>query len=156
MMNQGIHTVDMLQWLAGPVTSLSAKAKAVLRNIEVEDTVTAALEFASGALGILEITTTALDGKGQRLVFHGEKGKLVIEEDTIVALQINGEDVELPSFEPFKVIPDGHRLQIQDMAVAVRDGRDPVITGADGRHSLEIILGAYEASRQRKEIELQV
>ncbi|MFE0558635.1 Gfo/Idh/MocA family protein [Paenibacillus sp. NPDC058910] len=155
MMNQGIHTVDMLQWLVGPVASLSAKAKAVLRNIEVEDTVIAALEFESGALGVLEITTTACDGKGQRLVIHGEKGVLVIEEDTIVSLEIDGQQVQLPEFEPFKVIPDGHRLQIRDMALAVREGREPIVTGKDGRHSLEIILGTYEASRQRKEIELQ-
>lgn len=155
MMNQGIHTVDMLQWLVGPVASLTAKAKAVLRKIEVEDTVIAALEFASGALGVLEITTTACDGKGQRLVIHGDKGVLVIEEDTIVSLEIDGQQIQLPEFEPFKVIPDGHRLQIRDMAHAVREGRQPVITGKDGRHSLEIILGTYEASRQRKEIELQ-
>ncbi|MGE7825833.1 Gfo/Idh/MocA family protein [Paenibacillus sp. NPDC093718] len=155
MMNQGIHTVDMLQWLVGPVASLSAKAKAVLRNIEVEDTVIAALEFASGALGVLEITTTACDGKGQRLVIHGDKGVLVIEEDTIVSLEIDGQQIQLPEFEPFKVIPDGHRLQIRDMALAVREGRQPVITGKDGRHSLEIILCTYEASRQRKEIQLQ-
>lgn len=155
MMNQGIHTVDMLQWLVGPVASLSAKAKAVLRNIEVEDTVIAALEFESGALGVLEITTTACDGKGQRLVIHGEKGVLVIEEDTIVSLEIDGQQVQLPEFKPFKVIPDGHRLQIRDMALAVREGREPVITGKDGRHSLEIILGTYEASRQHKEIKLQ-
>jgi len=155
MMNQGIHTVDMLQWLAGPVASLSAKAKAVLRNIEVEDTVIAALEFVNGALGVLEITTTACDGKGQRLVIHGDKGVLIIEEDTIVSLEIDGVQVELPEFEPFKVIPDGHRLQIRDMALAVREGRRPVITGEEGRHSLEIILGTYEASMQRQEIELQ-
>lgn len=155
MMNQGIHTVDMLQWLVGPVASLSAKAKAVLRNIEVEDTVIAALEFASGALGVMEITTTACDGKGQRLVIHGEKGVIVIEEDTIVSLEIDGQQVQLPEFEPFKVIPDGHRLQIRDMALAVREGRKPVVTGKDGRHSLEIILGTYEASRQHKEIKLQ-
>ncbi|MGG4095752.1 Gfo/Idh/MocA family protein [Paenibacillus lautus] len=155
MMNQGIHTVDMLQWLVGPVASLSAKAKAVLRNIEVEDTVIAALEFESGALGVLEITTTACGGKGQRLVIHGEKGVLVIEEDTIVSLEIDGQQVQLPEFEPFKVIPDGHRLQIRDMALAVREGREPVVTGKDGRHSLEIILGTYEASRQHKEIKLQ-
>ena len=104
---------------------------------------------------MLEITTTACDGKGQRLVIHGDKGVLVIEEDTIVSLEIDGQQIQPPEFEPFKVIPDGHRLQIRDMALAVREGRQPVITGKDGRHSLEIILGTYEASRQRKEIELQ-
>ena len=154
MMNQGIHTVDMPQWLVGPVATLSAKAKAVPRNIEVEDTVIAALEFANGALGVMEITTTACDGKGRWLVIHGEKGVLVIEEDTIVSLEIDGEQIQSPEFDAFKVIPDGHRLQIQDMALAVREGREPIVTGEDGRHSLEIILGTYEASRRRKEIQL--
>ncbi|EHB62264.1 MULTISPECIES: Gfo/Idh/MocA family protein [Paenibacillus] len=154
MMNQGIHTVDLLQWLAGPVTSLSAKAKAVLRSIEVEDTVTAALEFASGALGILEITTTARNAKGQRLAIRGERGELVIEEDDIVSLQIDGEDVTLPEFEAFRIIPDGHRMQIEDLARAIREGRQPIVPGTEGIHSLEIILGTYEASRQRKDISI--
>ncbi|WP_163537434.1 Gfo/Idh/MocA family oxidoreductase [Gracilibacillus sp. YIM 98692] len=154
MMNQGIHTVDMLQWLAGPVSSLYGKTKAVLRDIEVEDTATSLLQFENGAMGILEVTTTAYDGKGQRLAIHGEKGTLEIEEDAITKLEIEGEKIELPEFEPFTVIPDGHRLQIRDMALAVQENRTPSIPGTEGRHSLEIILGTYESSRLAKEIHL--
>ncbi|MFJ7729633.1 Gfo/Idh/MocA family protein [Neobacillus sp. NPDC097160] len=152
MMNQGIHTVDMLQWLVGPVSSLYGKAKAILRDIEVEDTVVSTLQFESGALGILEITTTAVEGKGQRFEIHGEEGTLEIEEDTITRLVIEGEKIELPSFEPFKVIPDGHRIQIRDMALAIIENRQPIVTGMDGKHSLQIILGTYESSRSQKEI----
>lgn len=152
MMNQGIHTVDMLQWLAGPVTSLFARAKAVLREIEVEDTAIVMLQFAGGAMGVIEITTTAYHGKGQRLEIHGEKGTLVIEEDSIVSLEIQGENVVIPEFEPFRVVPDGHRMQIEDMVKAVRGEKAPVITGEDARHSLEIILGAYESSDHQREI----
>ncbi|KQL54280.1 oxidoreductase [Heyndrickxia shackletonii] len=152
MMNQGIHTVDMLQWLVGPVSSIFGKAKAILRDIEVEDTVVSTLEFKSGALGILEITTTAVEGKGQRFEIHGEKGTLEIEEDTITRLVIEGEKIELPSFEPFKVIPDGHRIQIRDMALAIIKNREPIVTGVDGKHSLQMILGTYESSRSQKEI----
>lgn len=152
MMNQGIHTVDLLQWLVGPVASVYGKARAVLRNIEVEDTVTAVLEYADGAAGVLEITTTAYQGQGQRLEIHGEKGTLAIEEDDIVKLAIEGEETALPEFAPFRVIPDGHWMQLRDFALAIRDNRPPIVQGSDGRHSLEIILGAYESSRQNKEM----
>ncbi|UOQ85812.1 Gfo/Idh/MocA family protein [Gracilibacillus salinarum] len=152
MMNQGIHTVDMLQWLAGPVASLYGRTKAVLRDIEVEDTALSLLQFENGAMGVLEITTTAYDGKGQRLAIHGEKGTLEIEEDTITKLEIDGEEVQLPEFEDFEVIPDGHRLQIKDMALAVQDKRPPLIPGTEGQHSLEIILGTYQSSRLEKQL----
>ena len=152
MMNQGIHTVDLLQWLAGPVASLCGRARAVLRDIEVEDTALAMLRFESGAMGVLEMTTTAYNGKGQRLEIHGEKGTLVMEEDTIVALDIENETVEVPDFEPFRVIPDGHEKQIADMVRAVQGKEVELITGEDARHSLEIILGTYASSESGREV----
>ncbi|MCM3786420.1 Gfo/Idh/MocA family oxidoreductase [Neobacillus mesonae] len=155
MMNQGIHTVDLLQWLAGPVASLTGRANNVLRDIEVEDTVTSLLQYESGAMGVLEITTTAYKGKGQRLELYGEKGTIVIEEDDIVMLELDGAEVKLPEFPAFAVIPDGHREQIRDLAYAVREGRAPIVPGTEGRHSLEIILGTYASSRQQKEIRLK-
>jgi len=152
MMNQGIHTVDLLQWLAGPVESLHGRSKAVLRSIEVEDTAVSLLQYCSGAMGTLEITTTAYMGRGQRLEIHGERGTLILEEDDIVFLEIEGGKADLPLFEPFRVIPDGHRMQIRDMALAVRENREPMVPGREGRHSLEIILGTYESSREQRDI----
>jgi predicted dehydrogenase len=57
--NQGIHHLDMLRYLAGEVKRVNASMKTFNAKIEVEDTVTATLEFESGALGIVEITTAA-------------------------------------------------------------------------------------------------
>ncbi|WP_211748739.1 Gfo/Idh/MocA family oxidoreductase [Paenibacillus sp. Marseille-Q4541] len=155
MMNQGIHTVDMLQWLAGSVVSLQGKARNVLRNIEVEDTAITMLEYESGAMGVLEITTTAFKGKGQRIEIYGEKGSLIIEEDDIVQLEVEGQQIQLPVFPPFQVIPDGHREQIRDLCYAVREQREPIVSGKEGKHSLEIILGTYASSRQQKEIRVK-
>ena len=59
LMNQGIHTVDLMQWLLGPVRRLSATTRTALHKIEVEDTVIALLEFESGAVATLEATTAA-------------------------------------------------------------------------------------------------
>ncbi|MFB0843281.1 Gfo/Idh/MocA family protein [Paenibacillus oleatilyticus] len=152
MMNQGIHTIDLLQWLAGPVDSLHGYARNVLRDIEVEDTAVASLQFKSGALGSIEATTTAYNQPDHRIVLHGDKGTIVLTGDEITTLDVIGERVDIPQFEPFAVIPDGHAAQIRDMALAVLHDREPVVTGLDGKHSLEIILSTYESYRSRREI----
>lgn len=152
MMNQGIHTIDLLQWLAGPVKSLHGYARPVIRSIEVEDTAVVSLQFANGALGSIEATTTAYKQPDHRIVLHGDLGTVELTGDEVTVLDIVGEQHELPRFEPFQVVPDGHAALIHDMALAVRDRRNPAITGEDGRHALEIILGAYESERSRKEI----
>lgn len=154
MMNQGIHTVDLLQWLVGPVQSLYGRASALLRIIEVEDTAVSLLSFQNGAMGVLEMTTTVYPDLGQRLEIHGEKGSIIIKEDDIELLKVEGVDVEVPSFEPFRVIPDGHRIQIRDMALAVQKKRAPIVTGEEGIHALEIILGTYESSKRQSEVVL--
>jgi UDP-N-acetyl-2-amino-2-deoxyglucuronate dehydrogenase len=154
LMNQGIHTVDQLQWLVGPVASLYGQAKHVLRDIEVEDTAITLLNFHNGALGLIEASTTAYNTPDS-IVLHGEKGTIIISKGEITTFDlINVEKVDLPKFEPFEVIPDGHRIQIRDMAYAIREGRQPVVTGHDGRHSLEIILGTYESSKTKREFEI--
>lgn len=152
MMNQGIHTIDLLQWFAGPVDTLHGYARNVLRNIEVEDTAVVSLQFKSGALGSIEATTTSYKQPDHRIVLHGDKGTIVLTGDEITTLDIIGETVEIPAFEPFTVVPDGHAVQIRDMALAVLHDRQPVVTGRDGKHSLEIILGTYESHRSHREI----
>jgi UDP-N-acetyl-2-amino-2-deoxyglucuronate dehydrogenase len=154
MMNQGIHTIDQLQWLVGPVSSIVGQAKAVLRNIEVEDTAVASLQFKNGALGVLEVTTTAYKQPGHQIIIHGDKGTMIIVEDSITKLDIAGEQVEIPTFEPFQVVPDGHAAQIKDMARAILDGHEPVVPGTESRPSLEIILGTYQSSREDKRVSL--
>lgn len=152
MMNQGIHTIDLLQWLAGPVESLHGYARNVLRNIEVEDTAVVSLQFKSGALGSIEATTTAYKQPDHRIVLHGDKGTIVLTGDEITTLEMIGETPNIPAFEPFSVVPDGHAAQLRDMALAVLHDRQPVVTGRDGKHSLEIILGTYESQRSHREI----
>jgi len=152
MMNQGIHTVDLLQWLAGPVRSVTGYARNVLRDIEVEDTAVAALQFKSGALGVIEATTTAYAQSNHRIVIQGDLGTVVLDGDEISELSIIGEEADIPVFEPFQVIPDGHSMQIRDMAQAILEDREPLIDGEAGRHALQIILGTYESQRERREV----
>ncbi|WP_409343239.1 Gfo/Idh/MocA family protein [Paenibacillus sp. MBLB4367] len=152
MMNQGIHTIDLLQWLAGPVAALTGYARNVLRDIEVEDTAVVSLQYKSGALGSIEATTTAYKQPEHRILLQGEKGTVELTGDRITALELIGETMDIPVFPAFEVIPDGHAAQIRDMALAVLEDRRPVVSGEDGKHSLEIILGTYESQRSFREI----
>src|SRR5437660_7014072 len=85
LMNQAIHNVDLLQWLMGPVTHVTAfTATLAHERIEVEDTAVACLRFASGALGIIEATTSVQPGLPKTIAVHGDRGTAVIEQEDVL------------------------------------------------------------------------
>ena len=77
LMNQGVHTVDLLLWLFGPVRRVFGRTATLRHQIEVEDTAVAVLEFENGALGTLEAATSAYPGYPRRLELTGSQGTLV-------------------------------------------------------------------------------
>src|SRR6266404_4890570 len=88
LINQAIHTVDLLLWLLGDVLRVHARTATVLHKIEAEDTAVAALEFASGAVGTLLATTAAYPGYPRRLEITGTEGTVILEHDRIVAADL--------------------------------------------------------------------
>jgi UDP-N-acetyl-2-amino-2-deoxyglucuronate dehydrogenase len=89
LMNQGIHTVDLLQWIFGPVHRVFARTAAKLHDIEVEDTAVAVLEFESGALGTLEAATSAYPGYSRRIELTGANGTLILDGDALSAIDLH-------------------------------------------------------------------
>jgi predicted dehydrogenase len=84
LMNQGVHTLDLLRWICGPVRTVYAQARtAAHERIEVEDLVTATVEFANGAIGTLLASTCVYPGFPARLGVHGTRGGAVIEGDRL-------------------------------------------------------------------------
>src|SRR5580658_1281039 len=80
VMNQGVHQADLLQWIVGPVKTVSAYASSRIHaKIEVEDTLTCAMQFASGAYGSFVSTTAMYPGGATRLEIGGENGTAVSE-----------------------------------------------------------------------------
>ncbi len=93
LMNQGVHTVDLMLWLCGPVREVYARtATAAHERIEVEDLVCATLSFSNGAIGTLFASTAAYPGFPVSLAIHGTKGSAVIEGDELKTLAIKGSE----------------------------------------------------------------
>jgi predicted dehydrogenase len=174
LMNQSIHSIDVLQWLMGPVKSVFAYTDTLVHRMETEDVAVAVLRFANGALGTIAATTGAYPGTGTRIEIYGEKGSAVIEDDRLGYLHLAREDREEvgpygaereqratsapagPSAaqNPAALAIRSHALQIEDMIRAIRENGTPLVDGNAAKHPVEIILSIYESARTGREVRL--
>lgn len=157
LMNQAIHNVDMLLWLWGDVARVrAATANRLHRGIEVEDTVVAQLEFANGALGVLEATTATYPGSPRRVELHGTAGTITLIDDEVGEWDLR-DGTPPPSREVSAAVAAArathvmadhrwHQLQIDDFVDAVREGRPPAVDGREAMRSLALVLAVYEAA----------
>ncbi len=170
LMNQAIHSVDLLLWLMGPVRKITARTATLAhKRIAVEDVAVATLEFANGALGIIEATTAAYPGYLKRIEIHGSEGSAVIEEEDLAswdfAKKLRGDAAVLKKLsgatstgggasDPSAIGFEGHAAQFKDVMAAIKSGQRPLIDAAEGRKSVEVILAIYKAAETGKTIEL--
>ncbi|CAN5733071.1 Gfo/Idh/MocA family oxidoreductase [soil metagenome] len=167
LMNQAVHMIDMLQWYMGPVTEVYGKHVTLVHQdyIDVEDTAVATLVFESGALGLIQATTTVKPDFGFRVSIHGSNGTtLSVWEhpegnqgiNDTWTLDATGEQPKAWEAEEGgqSMYPTFHRLQIEDFLRSIIEQRPPAVTGAEARKSLAIILAIYESSRSGKPVRL--
>lgn len=157
LINQGIHTVDLLLWLLGDVRRVHAATRTALHQIEVEDTAVACLEFVNGAVGTLEVATSAYPGFARRVELTGTAGTVIIEHDRVKSVMLHDPPAELPLREegntnasastPVVSDPRGHRRILEDFIHAVRHGERPLCDGRCGRRSVELVEAIYRAAR---------
>jgi len=167
LMNQGIHGVDLFQWLVGPVTSVYGKVATVNHNIEVEDSAYAIAELAGGGRGAIIGSTCAYPGFPTRIEIHGEKGSICLQDAKIVSWDVIGqqppEDVRSGGGEegvggasdPKAISSLGHEILVADLAHAILEDREPVISGEDARKAVAIILAIYQSSREGREVPVE-
>lgn len=166
LMNQGVHGVDVLQHIMGPVKSVYGICRTLARDIETEDTAAAVLEYASGAIGVIEATTSVMPGSCRRVEINGTGGTIVMLEDSVVEWSVEGmtipADILVRSSnmeaarDPSKINLDGHKNQISDMVRAVRCGGRPAIDGYEGKKPIRIITAIYESSASGRRIDIDV
>lgn len=155
LMNQGVHMIDILRYLMGPAESIYALADHLVRKMETEDTACAVIKWKNGAFGVLQGTTSVTPGMNHRLEIHGELGGIIAEGENI--LRWNVPDVPNPkevkdnvgdtSSDPKAVAADGHTIQIQDLCRAIKEDRDPMVTGEEARKAVELILAIYRSAQ---------
>jgi len=160
-MNQGVHYVDLLLSVMGPVEAVTAKVKTAARDIEVEDLGIAMLEFKSGALGVIEATTAAYPGLPARVDILGTKGTIIFEGEDIKFVHVEGEQEfrkneskKDGASDPLDIEVTPYIREFTDVIAAIREKRKPKVSGEEARRALELILAIYKSSEQKKTIKL--
>ena len=165
IMNQSVHNIDLLQWIAGPVKSVSAYAASRIHpKIETEDTGSCSLEFESGAFGTILGTTAMFPGMPARLEIGGENGTCV-QENGLKMFRFRDErpgDKELAErLAPKPPTPAGanvaanaaamgtelHARNITSILSAWDEGRDAETDGPESRKAVAIVVAIYESVR---------
>lgn len=164
--NQGIHSVDLLQWLVGPVESVCGFFGVFNHKIEAEDQAVAIFKFKNGALGSLLTTTCALPDQPMHTYVYGTKGSYSRKADKLeffemgtakererIMKQFGGkEEKNTAGANALDLSSDGHTILIEDLVKAVRTERDPVITIASAAESVRIVKAIYQSGRTGREV----
>lgn len=170
LMNQSIHEIDLLQWIAGmPVEVCAFSDILAHKRIECEDTAVAILRYKHGALGVIEGATSTYPGEPRRLTISGEHGTIEMEDDRISRWHFRDErpeDAEIRrkhvggsigksgASDPKAISHEGHRRQLQDFVDAIRENREPMVPGSDGRNAVELILAIDKSAVTRRPVRL--
>ncbi|HAO97185.1 MAG TPA: oxidoreductase [Verrucomicrobiales bacterium] len=165
LMNQSIHTIDALLYLAGPVVSVQANTACLTHcDIEVEDTAVALLEFANGARGIIEGATSnwSRDGHPARVQLSGDRGSAFLAdeafeiwdfmdetpEDTQVhQTMMKGSEAGLGANDPKAINFEGHQKNFEEVVSAIAEEREASVNAAEARKAVALICAIYESAR---------
>lgn len=153
LLNQGIHGVDLLEYIAGSVKKIHGKVRTISHQIEVEDTAVAMLEFENGALGVIEASTCAYPGFERRLEICGDEGYILLEDNRISKMMIHGEEVNRnltaeneTASDPTNLSCEMHQLQIQNLIAAIKGEENLLIDCYEGKKAVRLINEIYRFS----------
>ncbi|MNO16714.1 putative oxidoreductase YvaA [compost metagenome] len=154
LMNQAVHSLDLLLWLFGPVIGVKSWIDTRIRNIEAEDIAVAALKFSSGALGVVEACTTVYDHNLEESIsVFGENGYVLIGGKTANWIK-EWKCAAMSEEEIARIIADveqdpfgvsGHQRIIEDMVESLRNDSMPAITIEDGKNAVKLVVDIVES-----------
>jgi UDP-N-acetyl-2-amino-2-deoxyglucuronate dehydrogenase len=159
LINQAIHQVDLLRWLAGPVREVFAMWQVgATHRIESEDVLNALLRYSSGATGVIQASTAFSPGYPERLELHGTRGTAVVTGDRLTTWDVTDDVGDVPPLseavasgasDPMAISLDSFERQFRDFGDAIATGRQPLVPGEAGLQALEVVEAVYAACRTR-------
>ncbi len=169
LMNQAVHTVDLMQWLMGEVESVTSHMGIYNHDIKTEDTTASLIRFRSGACATFVSTTCAYPGISTEICLYGTGGSVEADADCLKTWKMkDAEDEEAEeaamlarygggnlSAQPEDAARRfGHDHVVNDMIDAVREGRDPEVLPGDAMRAVAIVSAVYESARTGKTVTL--
>jgi UDP-N-acetyl-2-amino-2-deoxyglucuronate dehydrogenase len=164
LINQAIHQLDILRWLAGPITELFGVWQlGALHKIESEDVVNAVVRYANGATGVIQASTAFWPGYTERTEFHGTKGTAVISGDKLTTWDVENDsgepapvskDVASGASDPMAISLEPFERQFLDFGDAIRNKRKPLVAGEEGYQALELVDAVYRSCRTGEKVKL--
>jgi len=164
-MNQGIHAIDALLLLAGPVASVQAHTACLAhRDIEVEDHGVALVRFASGACGVIEGSTCTWSASGHpvRVQLAGTEGSVFMADETFEVWDFRtearralasrahlrkGSAAGRGATHPAAFGHWLHQRNFEEIRAAIRAGRAPATAASEARKAIAVIEAIYESAR---------
>ena len=175
LMTQAIHHIDLLQWFMGSPTRVAGRSATLKHReiIQVEDTVVATVEFASGALATIQAGTTFRPGLGAQVWVSDADGRTagvtefpegvgftdlwtVPGEEEFASAYHSSLTFDPPLADVHRQLMPYHALQIEDFVDAIRSGQDPAVTGVEAAKSLAIVRAVYASSRTGQPVDLDL
>jgi len=165
LMNQAVHTVDLMQWLMGDVVSVTSHMGVYSHKIDTEDLTVSIVKFESGAVATFTSSTCCYPGISTDIQLYGERGSIEVDGDALKLWKIMGGDAfeenemletygagngAAAALDPSLVL--GHEVQIEDIISAVAENREPLVTPLEAIKSVRIINAIYESAKTGKEI----
>ncbi len=162
LMNQSVHGIDMINWIMGGIDSVSADCRTYAWDIEAEDTAVIRVKYKNGAMGVIEGTTTAYPGLETIIAVHGTKGSIIFGDTGVHVWDLADKSIPKPAFTTsmggancqYNENNFGHTYLIEDMALAVLNDREPMISGEEAKKAVNVILASIKSSKENKEIKL--
>lgn len=164
LINQAIHTADLLLWMFGDVAAVQAIRKTALHPIEAEDTLVATLEFENGAIGSLQATTSVYPGYPRRVELSGSEGTIIVEHDRLLAADLRNPPLDFRSVGDDQnasaksaTVSDvrGHQAVLEDFVRAIATDSTPQCSGVEARRSVALVQAIYEACASNRRVEVK-
>src|ERR1044072_9491196 len=156
LITQGIHTLDLMLSLAGPIAEVRGYATpSSVHRMETEDLVAAAVRYENGAFGTIDATTAAYPGFAERIEIIGEKATASLIGSDLTVAHHDGRVTELKTefgaggtgADPMAVPTDWHRRAIADFPDALDQRREPTVSGREALKVHRLIDALLQAGR---------